>query len=172
MKAEFIEICKGDHRFNDLRWVLLAKRKEEVLNGIHLVRFKESIAVATDGHRLHKSTIEDIPDGLYRVIKNNKSSIQILNVFDFDMSEYPDINKIWPQEDNMTNLCETTNVNCLYADAIRKIKDEDIYIDFKYFIDAVGNISSNLFYFEENTKRVLIKSKNRSALIMTITLIK
>ena len=91
-------VIKTDPSFSELSWVtsVISKEKDrQRYSGLHVA---SGIAYATDGRRIHRSPITDIPDGDYTVTKPAASIItleprpkplpNIVKFFDIDPTQY------------------------------------------------------------------------------------
>lgn len=108
-----------------LQWVARAVCRDKLTRGtgraLGVIHVKDNKAIGTDGQRLHIADVNDIPDGNYQVIKNNKTLMLLEPVGDID---YPDVSIIfWPIEKASLNGIVYVDRNNRWSQYITFVRD-------------------------------------------------
>lgn len=124
-----IWIQKGHMDFDGLKWVLKAVKplSDDGENALSNVEFKDHLATACDGSRLHEYTLnapEDFPNGIYRPFAVKKDLIFIFNE---EKITYPSTDSIFPKAKSIKTLRVNMGKGALfdwaYALVIRAIAE-------------------------------------------------
>lgn len=98
---EYIKISKALLLHVKITFAIRAIDKDIDTNSRYLLHFlcvKNNHIYCTDGHRAHIVEIDksdNIPDGLYEVVRNQRGIFYLLNV-DEDIKKFPDIDSVIP----------------------------------------------------------------------------
>jgi hypothetical protein len=126
--------------------------------------------VATDSHRLHLSTTDLLPAGMYEVIKNTKTQTLLQSVNSDDFPAFPDYNRAIPEADDPQEIDEKYNHPVqVFAKVIRKMGTGTL--DLKYFTEAVetgffdsfsvNGLHSPVLFIGADTKAVIMPMKTQ-----------
>ncbi len=128
---------------------------------------------ATDGHRLHGLDLDGFgTPGIYKVIKNTKGQI-ILQKTDKPLREYPNVNVVWPEHHNFSELfhyCpdDQSHVSGSFAAIIRRMPEDQI-LNYNYVSDVLCDDFTCYIYNEPNLP-VAFENSNKLALIMPMNI--
>ena len=157
----------GRHELENFHFVAKALGKNEVrahLMGIYFDKDHSHI-VATDGARVHyASTKLELDKGIYRIIKQTKTVIELLFVGDCEYPDYVDICNLEGKEYRSIDL--KGPIDCMFTNLVRSV--DSLYISYQYFSDAV--LIGNRFecFVKSSDKPVLLRLGEKCAAIMPI----
>ena len=144
---------------------------------IEHLHIKNGKITATDGRRLHQHTLQsvEISDGLYGVVKNTKTKVQIYKT-ELEIENYPDFERVWPNDEpeftKETMIIERNHAMASrsFCALIQQSKDP-LTLNFSYFID-LGIDEFRYFNVSVygNNKPITFANVTQQALIMPMRL--
>lgn len=135
---------------------------QQVAFELEKVMIKDNQVYVTDGHRLHIAKVEpNWKNGLYEVIKNNKTSIVLLLASE-DMERYPKTEMITGMKFKEAKEAEHNFIS-LHAQLTREIP-EQYCIDPDFIKPLAENVTT--YTLDDSEKMVKLNGKDNQAYIM------
>ena len=167
MKTITINKHTGRHELENFHFVAKALGKNEVrahLMGIYFDKDHSRI-VATDGARFHyASTKLELEKGIYRIIKQTKTVIELMFVDDCEYPDYVDIANIEGKDYRSITLIG--QVDCMFTDLVRSV--DGLYISYQYFSDAVLIGTGFECFVKSSDKPIFLRLGERCAAVTPI----
>lgn len=170
-----ITILKHDPKYDDIKFVIKAKAKDEIKPVFYNMYVDENgVASCTDGKRLHCAKETGLETGFYSVVKITKSEI-ILNKFETDIGTFPNIKQVIPDDASVVKTIEVSgrnlklNGNAWGITDIIRAMDERNTVAINFVNDILGD-DNELFKVKIFAMGVPVKfeSGNKTAVIMPI----
>lgn len=171
---EYIEISRTLSLHEKITFVVRAIGKDIDISSryyMYLLCVKNNHIYCTDGHRAHIVEIDksdNIPDGLYEVIRNQRGVFYLLNVNE-DMKKFPDINLVIPDIRSGNILIESPklNGNLDISKLLGEIYKKGVAINYK-FIEDLKNVNDGCWdvYTYDNSNPVLFVNLPYRAVLM------
>ena len=165
-----IRIDKKHPDFNDVRFVLSAIGCDKTRPAFLRVKTQNGVMYATDGFRLHCTTLQmTIDDGLWDIVGNTAK--EIILTPETEYMDYPDVIKVIPESNTpiiFENRSNTTTVDILIAKILRKIPDNQaLNIDYlKAIIVPMGTFTVK--QTGETFNPLLFESENKQAVLAVL----
>ena len=163
-----MEILKTHQDFEALRWLHKAINPKHANEALRCIYVKNGVAVATDGHRLHKAQVS-IDDGLFTVIKSTAKEMYL--ALATPNNPFPNYEMILPKEKRQVFMPKLTEngIHHSIAAIIRDLSDEwAVNIDFLKEALSIDNEWTLYIATQGNTEQVWLESKKCQALIMPL----
>ena len=149
----------------------LTKCKDEKRAHLKHLYVKDGEMAGTDGNRLHQAFDVDVPDGWYRVIKHNKSTVFIDPVQMDEYANYPDVNQVFDQKGRYkefyVDFADYT-IDPAYAKIIRAM-DKHLILKHDYVSDLEGHEFDCLVFRSDSNRSwapVIFQNGDKRAAIM------
>ena len=125
---------KQHEQFNAIHWTSQAISKDKYRSNITCLLVEEGAVVATDGHRLHKATLEHgLPPGMYEVAKLTKTIVELVKS-DRDVECFPDYTKVLPTSFGETFVLNG-DIDGAYAQVARQLQETEA-LSHAFFVET------------------------------------
>ena len=133
-----ITISKKEREYERIRFVLRAVSKGNTNPSLNYIHVEDKVMVATDSKRMHIAEDIDIPDGEYRVVKNNSAEIILIEIK--EPNKYPNYKAVIPD----LKECTEHRIYACSLDNMLAVTLKNLPDDRKVSVDFIKQIKFNM----------------------------